>query len=176
MFSHDCCRLSQAVVKPIANLSAKDIADMGATPVIVSGAHAAFRELWDDFGAFQKKVKDEHGNRRSIPVAAKAKAKPVALKRVTDESSSQAKIVVGGILKYMFYKNEATKEELWMSPYEPAAVIGGMERFGEVQDYAVPTRWAAGNQTSNTIFDKHMLGSIRIMGHGSRTFAAVNFG
>ena len=115
---------------------------MGATPVILSGAHAAFRELWDGFGTFQKKVKDASCNSRGIQVAAKAKAKPVALKRVTDECSSQAKIVVGGILKDMFYKDEATKEELWMSPYEPAALIGGMERFSAVQESSVPTWWS----------------------------------
>ena len=117
-----------------------------------------------------------NGNSRSIPVAAKSKAKPVALKRVTDECWSQAKIVVDNILKDMFYKADATKEELWMSPNEPAAVFAGMEHFSEVQDCAAPTWWAAGSQTSNTIVDMNMHGSIRIMGHGSRIFAVVILG
>jgi len=175
VLNHDCCRLTQPAIKPIANLSAKDIQGMGTTPMILSGAHAAFTELWDDFAAFQKKVKDEYSNSKAAPKA-KAKAAAPALKRVTDECSSQGKILVDGVVKSMFHKDDASKEELWMAPSEPAAVFGSMEHFNVFKDHAIPVWWAAGNHTSNTIVDRHMLGSLRIMGNGSRSFAAADFG
>ena len=76
VLSLDSKLFSDAPINDISKVNMADIVRMADTPIVFSGAVAAFKDLTDDFTAFIKKVPDSVAEKETRKATVKGEGSP----------------------------------------------------------------------------------------------------
>ena len=165
MFS-DVCKVD------IAKITMVELRLMSSAPIHFYGAVNAFKEMSDDFKTFVTKVKESQASKPKA--SAKQKASP--LKRVTDGLTQTSSDKAGVALKSLFHKTPQATELLLIEPAETPTAWVTMTGLDALKSACAPAFWAAGHHTTQTTAEANFVGSLRVNFHGTRQWAAVDFG
>ena len=177
VLSLDSKFFSDAPVVDISKVKIADIVRMADTPIVFSGAVAAFKDLTDDFSVFMKKVTDSVAEKDKKEKHSKAKSKDVPLKRVTDPVTQASLDKCSTVFSDTFFKVPDGSNHLFLEPCpDLQSSLATMETFDVLKSSCTSAWWAAGQNTTQTGPEANCVGSLRINFHGVRQYAAVDHG